>query len=294
MYCVYLHINTVNGKKYCGMTNNPLKRFQGGGKRYKPPKTKDETSRRFWNAILKYGWDNFEHKIIFDNLTFEQACDKEKEIISKLDLTNEEKGYNMAEGGNGGRIYLTHPRGMLGKPQTEYNNKCCRERFLTNNPMNSIVWDKDKPHPRGMLGKKHTEEVRKRISNKLKGKKFSKERNDKISKSLKGRKLSESHLENLRKASIKRSKKDGFRANCSKWMLVEYPNGKKELFKSVTKMKEHIGISQTIYKKLIANGQAYYPKYENDRKRLSNIIGITIKEIENTEITKDLKKFLVL
>ena len=60
-YCVYKHTNKTNGKIYIGQTKNPNKRWSSGGKEYKP--RRNGTSR-FWNAIKKYGWGNFEHIII--------------------------------------------------------------------------------------------------------------------------------------------------------------------------------------------------------------------------------------
>ena len=56
-YYVYSHRNKINNKIYIGITKqNPTVRWGVDGKRYKD-------SPRFWNAIQKYGWDNFEHEI---------------------------------------------------------------------------------------------------------------------------------------------------------------------------------------------------------------------------------------
>ena len=38
----------------------------------------------FASAILKYGWNNFEHEIVANNLTKEEADDFEKLLIKKL------------------------------------------------------------------------------------------------------------------------------------------------------------------------------------------------------------------
>lgn len=54
----------------------------------------------FSNAIKKYGWDNFEHEVLFDSLSKEEAEQKEIELISYYDSTNPEKGYNHSLGGN--------------------------------------------------------------------------------------------------------------------------------------------------------------------------------------------------
>lgn len=93
-YRVYLHTNLINNKKYCGITCMfPLsKRWGHNGSKYK-------RNRHFWGAIQKYGWENFSHEILFEGLTKEEAEEKEKEIILKLNLTNQDYGYNMTPGG---------------------------------------------------------------------------------------------------------------------------------------------------------------------------------------------------
>ena len=79
LYCVYCHINLVNNKKYIGITKQrPQDRWRENGKGY-------QGQTKFWNAIKKYGWDNFEHIILFTNLTLEEANYKEKELIDYFD-----------------------------------------------------------------------------------------------------------------------------------------------------------------------------------------------------------------
>ena len=68
MYIVYQHKNKINGKVYIGITmKKKKKRWGSNGCNYK-------SSPHFYAAIKKYGWDNFEHNILFTNLTKEQAC----------------------------------------------------------------------------------------------------------------------------------------------------------------------------------------------------------------------------
>ena len=91
-YTIYIHQNRVNGKMYCGQTcQDPKKRFKGGSGYSDCP--------RFYNAIKKYGWDNFNHILLFEHLSDEMANIIETEIIKKYDLTNDEFGYNIDEGG---------------------------------------------------------------------------------------------------------------------------------------------------------------------------------------------------
>ena len=91
-YCVYVHTNKVNGKKYIGITcRNPEVRWQNGQGYKRQPK--------FYAAIQKYGWDGFAHEILFDGLTLQEANDKEREMIELYDSMN--NGYNLTEGGEG-------------------------------------------------------------------------------------------------------------------------------------------------------------------------------------------------
>lgn len=166
-YTIYMHVNKFNDKKYIGFTNNVRRRWRNKGIEYKPS-IKENQNRSFWNAIQKYGFDNFEHVKLLKNLTFEDACKKEIEYIEKYDTTNRDKGYNVSPGGNGGRVYDEHPKGMKGKPQTEYQIENQREwaSKKENNCMTNgqVVWGVTHEHPRGMKGKTHSDEYRKQVS----------------------------------------------------------------------------------------------------------------------------------
>lgn len=97
-YKVYCHINKINNKRYYGITMQDINRRWTNGRTYKP-KNENHNSR-FYNAILKYGWDNFEHIILCDNLNKKEAEDLEVKFIKEYDTTNPEKGYNIQAGGN--------------------------------------------------------------------------------------------------------------------------------------------------------------------------------------------------
>ena len=106
LYCVYKHTNKINGKIYVGKTcaNPPEKRWRNDGSGYMK-------SPLFWNAIQKYGWDNFDHEILIDNLTEKQANELEKQFISDLKSNDREFGYNLTDGGDGVRLLgESHPR----------------------------------------------------------------------------------------------------------------------------------------------------------------------------------------
>ena len=90
-YIVYMHKNLMNNKVYIGLTCQypPEERWRSG------LGYKDQS--KFFGAIQKYGWDGFEHIILYDKLTQEEAYKLEIELIEKYDSIN--NGYNIQSGG---------------------------------------------------------------------------------------------------------------------------------------------------------------------------------------------------
>ena len=92
-YFVYCHTNKINNKRYVGITKQkPEKRYKNGlGYIH---------NEYFYNAILKYGWEEFSHEVLFSGLSLYDAEEKERELISKWNLTDRQYGYNIESGGN--------------------------------------------------------------------------------------------------------------------------------------------------------------------------------------------------
>ena len=94
-YWVYIHTCTANGKKYVGCTKQarPELRWGKNGERYK--------GQLFGRAILKHGWNNFQHE------AWELTCESEmyyaeKYLIAYYHTTENEFGYNRSIGGESG------------------------------------------------------------------------------------------------------------------------------------------------------------------------------------------------
>ena len=92
MYSVYKH-TSPSGKVYIGVTKQkPQMRWQNGlGYR---------TQEYFYRAILKYGWDNFKHEIVYQTDSYEEANSKEIELIAQYKSNDKSYGYNLESGGN--------------------------------------------------------------------------------------------------------------------------------------------------------------------------------------------------
>ena len=90
-WCVYVHINKVNGKMYVGITSKKPTNRWNNGRGYK-------SNSYFTNSIQKYGWDNFEHIIICKSKNKREAENIEKYLIKDWN-TKTPNGYNLTVGG---------------------------------------------------------------------------------------------------------------------------------------------------------------------------------------------------
>lgn len=86
-----MHTNLTNGKMYVGITGKGAAHRWGKGYRH---------CTKLNRAIKKYGWDGFDHRVLVDNLTKEEAEEIEQNLISDLMLQDDRYGYNIASGGS--------------------------------------------------------------------------------------------------------------------------------------------------------------------------------------------------
>lgn len=125
-YIVYKH-TTPNNKIYIGITKQNITRRWQNGLGYR--------GQLFFKAILKYGWDNIKHEILYTNLSKEDAEKKEIELIKKYKSNQKEYGYNIDNGGNCiGKVNMETrekiKKAMLGMQHTEETKEKHRKAQL--------------------------------------------------------------------------------------------------------------------------------------------------------------------
>lgn len=170
-YTIYAHISPSN-KMYIGITSckDVTRRWGSNGIGY-------VTQKRFYRAIQKYGWDNFQHIILFSNVGETFALFLEQELIRMFDTTNKDFGYNISVGGNGIRGGSMAPidREKIAKRTREL--KLGKPSPLKGRP----ITDEHKERIRqSLLGHKHSEETKRKIGEKSKGRTHTQETKNKI------------------------------------------------------------------------------------------------------------------
>lgn len=155
-YVVYMHTNRTNGKKYIGITSQ--KRVTGrwhNGEGYKQQK-------RFYSAIKHYGWDGFDHEILFDGLTKEEAEQKEVALISEYRSNDLEYGYNIENGGHTNKYTEEQRRQMSLSHIGNRHSRETREKISASHIGLSTKW---------LTGRKLSEETRRKMSEQRRGEK---------------------------------------------------------------------------------------------------------------------------
>lgn len=168
-YCVYCH-TSPSGKRYVGITcQKPEHRWLSDGNGYKIQPV-------MWRAIQKYGFDNFQHEILFSGLTEKEATAREVALIAEFRTMEREFGYNRTLGGDGvgGSVWTDERKKafsekMTGHPVSEETKEKLRQK-RKNYIMPQHVLDAAHAASRGR--KQSPEEIEKRCA-KLRGRKMS-------------------------------------------------------------------------------------------------------------------------
>lgn len=144
-YYVYKH-TSPSKKVYIGITNQiPERRWRKDGSGYRQ-------NTRFYNAIKKYGWDSFQHEILFKNLSKEDACKKEIELISEYNSYLNDFGYNQSLGGE----HANHSNSTKNKLSESVSE------LWENDDYRKHMSDVHKG--KGRSGWRHTEEAKQKMS----------------------------------------------------------------------------------------------------------------------------------
>ena len=96
--CIYCITNTVNGKQYIGQTRKEYVSARWSEHKYNTKNNKE--NMKLYDAMRKYGVENFIFEVIEFDVPIEKLWDKEIYYIDKL-KTLFPNGYNFAKGGGG-------------------------------------------------------------------------------------------------------------------------------------------------------------------------------------------------
>ena len=149
--CIYIYINKINGHTYVGKAKNFNIRYKQHITSSQNKKIKDY-NYPIHNAIRKYGIENFEIKILAENIPEEKIDDYEKFFIKRYKSLRTQNGYNIADGGQGGNNIA----GKTEEEMEEIRQKQSEANKGENNPF---------------YGKHHSEETKKKIRDKVSGEK---------------------------------------------------------------------------------------------------------------------------
>ena len=273
---MYAH-ESPSSKLYIGITSQNVEKRWQNGRGY-------INNEHFYRAILKYGWENFKHIIISDNLSEQEAKEMEIELIAKFKTNNYEYGYNISAGGDGCsgchyhhseearmKISEANKRRKLSEETKQKISKSHKGKILSedtkrkiskSNKCRIISDETRKKLSESSKGKILSDETRKKLSEINKGKKLSEETKQKMSKSRKGRIFSSDTIQKIREANNIHILQFDLDMN-----LIKEWNG-------ATEASRETGINQSNitatcrYKRNKAGG--YIWRYSDDYKNLSN------------------------
>jgi len=207
-YTVYMH-TAPNGKVYIGITCQTVQRRWGAnGVHYK-------SNEYFYRAIQLYGWDNFTHTILTDNIDKTTAEKMEIDLIRANRTGERDYGYNIKLGGNSSgplpqSTKLKMSLRAMGKPKSDATKKKLSDTLMGHSFSNGTKAKISKSLSGAgnyNYGKHRSDETKRKISNAQSGEKshrygtkISEEHKLIISAIHKGVPLSKDHIQKLRDA----------------------------------------------------------------------------------------------
>ena len=201
--CIYMYTNKINGKRYVGQAVNFNRRHNTHISDSYNEKAKYDYNVPFHRAIRKYGIENFEIKILAENIsTQEKMNEYERFFIKRYDtLCKNNKGYNIASGGSNGnplegkteeeieqwkqKLSESHKGKIFSEEHKQKMSEANKGKKVTKETRQRISEAmQGENHP--MYGKHHSEETKQKQSETNKGKKHTEETKQKMSEAKKG------------------------------------------------------------------------------------------------------------
>lgn len=167
-YIVYRYRNKINNKSYIGQTRQKTSvrsKFNGSGYKDSP---------KFWKAIQKYGWEQFELTILKANCSAEEADLYEQQYIIQFDSIK--NGYNIDGGGQINHIVsketvqkrnVTRKKNAPNRPKYHLPDEL-KIRQASSRKNSSAYWDGRKRAGLKLKGVPRSIQVRQKISQKHK------------------------------------------------------------------------------------------------------------------------------
>ena len=169
LYCVYCHRNKINGKRYIGQTKQlPNERWGTQGNKYKQ-------CVYFYNAIQKYGWDAFDHYIIQDNLTKEEANELEELNILLFNTLNPDYGYNLKHGGSDGELSEQSKQKLSESLKNTFSDPDYKKKISAIRKKAFSSPEVREKFSKSHIGKKASEETKQKMSIAHKGNTYTKD-----------------------------------------------------------------------------------------------------------------------
>ena len=186
-YCVYIH-TAPNGKMYIGQTSQKPEARWNNGRGYCRRIKGKYAQPLMARAVHKIPWEYWEHEVVYEGLTAEEANIYEEWLIYLAWSDNPEYGYNIRKGGsNSGLSEETKKKigdANRGKKISEEQKSRLREANTGKKASEETKRKLSKIHKNKPLSEEH----KKKISEKRKGIVFSDETLIKMSNAQKGEK----------------------------------------------------------------------------------------------------------
>ena len=149
IYTIYKATNKINGKSYVGYSSD----WKSRKRLHKHNADKNKKSYPFYNAIRKYGFDNFIWEVLYQSKDKIHTLEEMESFFIEECNTITPYGYNMKTGGEGGNLSL--------ESRKKISNSRIGIKFSEEHINNLKL---------SHIGKKPSDETKKRLSEALKGK----------------------------------------------------------------------------------------------------------------------------